>query len=310
MHWCLNPIFYDFYNDLYGVKEINSSFSRHLPFPGVYPWNIDNIPKYIGTFLFQAIGGIGSGIGHWVYDVMTICFLVCICCHFEYLNKALTDQGDNASILSGDLVVQQFKNKLRNCLIHHREILEFIEKLSKEMSLPLFIVCSQSTISLCLISLEVSTMKLDSSIESIMKASSLLEYWLGINIELSLYCYLGTKIQQLGLDIANAIYLCDWEQAVNLNGHKYDNSTNDDQKAITNINQMIQFSLMRAQKPIIFKGGLFYILSLETYKAVIIRIVHFSEITAWNDETLTARTAFPRWLMDQEDFPSKTALPS
>lgn len=31
---------------------------------------------------------------------------------------------------------------------------------------------------------------------------------------------------------------------------------------------MIQFSLMRAQKPIIFKGGLFYILSLETYKAV------------------------------------------
>lgn len=36
-----------------------------------------------------------------------------------------------------------------------------------------------------------------------MRASSLLEYWLGINIELSLYCYLGTKIQQLVSSLVN-----------------------------------------------------------------------------------------------------------
>lgn len=62
--------------------------------------------------------------------------------------------------------------------------------------------------------------------------------------------------------------MCDWEQAVNSNGNKNDNSDNDNREAKTNINQMIQFSLMRAQKPLIIKGGLFYTLSLETYKAV------------------------------------------
>lgn len=30
-----------------------------------------------------------------------------------------------------------------------------------------------------------------------MTLTSLFEYWVGINVQLSLYCYYGTKIQQL-----------------------------------------------------------------------------------------------------------------
>ncbi|KAK0160782.1 hypothetical protein PV328_008151 [Microctonus aethiopoides] len=235
IRWCLNPIFYDLYNDFHGVKEeINSSFFRHLPYPGIIPWEIDNIYKYISTFALQAIASLGSGLGHAIYEIMHFTIILWTCSHLEYLSEALTNQRDNEILLNDDLAVQKFKNKLRHCMIHHRELLEQVlfDKLTQIMSTPMFIICSQSTLALCLVSLEISTMKID------------------------------------GLNIADAIYMCDWEQAVNSNGNKYDNSDNDNREAKTNINQMIQFSLMRAQKPLIIKGGLFYTLSLETYKAL------------------------------------------
>ncbi|XP_053593490.1 uncharacterized protein LOC128667463 [Microplitis demolitor] len=68
-----------------------------------------------------------------------------------------------------------------------------------------------------------------------------------------------------GLKTADAIYSCNWERSMVNHKGKF----SDKHRQITvEINQMINFSLMRAQKPIFFNGGLFYILSLQTFKAI------------------------------------------
>lgn len=68
-----------------------------------------------------------------------------------------------------------------------------------------------------------------------------------------------------GLKTADAIYVCNWEQSM-VNYH--DEFIGDYRQIILEINHTITFSIMCAQKPIIINGGLFYVLSLQTFKAV------------------------------------------
>lgn len=68
---------------------------------------------------------------------------------------------------------------------------------------------------------------------------------------------------------ADAIYVCNWEQSM---VNYRDNFTGEHRDEILEINQMVKFSIMRAQKPIIINGGLFYVLSLQTFKAVSLKV--------------------------------------
>ncbi|XP_044583474.1 uncharacterized protein LOC123264296 isoform X3 [Cotesia glomerata] len=208
--WCLDPIMKDLYHDLYGQKIINSSFNRHLPYPGLFPWHVDNFSK-------------------------------------------------------GEVNVRKATTKLKMYLMHHREISEFVEKLKKVSSYPMFILCLDSTIALCLVSLEASAMKIDSSVECIMKIMNMGIYWIGIALQLFIFTFLASSIEELGLQTADAIYSCNWERSI----VEYRGEFTDAHKhVIVEVNQLITFSLMRAQKPIVFMGGKFYILSLQTFKAL------------------------------------------
>lgn len=95
LQWCINPVMYDIYNDFYRTDEINSTGLRHLPYPGTFPWQVNSIVKYIGTFTFQLTGGIGCAIGHAVYETLNITLLASACLQLDYLSDSLTDDKDN-----------------------------------------------------------------------------------------------------------------------------------------------------------------------------------------------------------------------
>ncbi|XP_044583472.1 uncharacterized protein LOC123264296 isoform X2 [Cotesia glomerata] len=263
--WCLDPIMKDLYHDLYGQKIINSSFNRHLPYPGLFPWHVDNFSKYVMTFGFQYVSAIAAALEIAGYDILNVILLVNVYYNLEHLNESLFKNTDNLSIVRGEVNVRKATTKLKMYLMHHREISEFVEKLKKVSSYPMFILCLDSTIALCLVSLEASAMKIDSSVECIMKIMNMGIYWIGIALQLFIFTFLASSIEELGLQTADAIYSCNWERSI----VEYRGEFTDAHKhVIVEVNQLITFSLMRAQKPIVFMGGKFYILSLQTFKAL------------------------------------------
>ncbi|XP_057326619.1 odorant receptor 2a-like isoform X2 [Microplitis mediator] len=267
IQWCMNPVVYDYYN-IYILGIVNRNYTRNLPYPGVYPWIIDSNYKYIMTFAFQLTSAISTSIEMATSDILNVIFLYNISFNIQLLNDTLIKEKDvllSLRFSNSDLAIKKFRKKLRNCLIHHQEILEFVDKLKNVSSYPIFLLCLDSTVALCLISLEVSTIEINSSIECIMKLMSMAEYWSGVTVELFLFSFLATKIEELGLKTADAIYSCNWEQSMVNHKGKF---SGQHRQITVEINQMINFSLMRAQKPILFNGGLFYILSLQTFKAL------------------------------------------
>lgn len=99
LQWCSNPLIYNFFNKIYGDKEVNSSIAFQLPYPGIFPWEINNNWKYIGSFLFQVISGFGTTIGHAIFEIHSITLLACGCMQLEYLHECLTNEKNNGLIL-------------------------------------------------------------------------------------------------------------------------------------------------------------------------------------------------------------------
>lgn len=95
--WCLNPILYDLYDDIHTEKMLNSSFNRHLPYPGLFPWNVDTLSKYIMTFSLQYISAIAAAIEIAGYDILNIILLINIYVNLQQLNKTLFEQANNLS---------------------------------------------------------------------------------------------------------------------------------------------------------------------------------------------------------------------
>nr|QNL15055.1 olfactory receptor 111 [Aulacocentrum confusum] len=162
IQWCLNPIFYDFYINIDNSRTINSTIYRHLPYPGTFPWNVDNFSKYLGTFTFQLIGGIGCAIGHSTFDILYTTLLACANLHLQILGDTLVDRDETTKIIiRNKLDIHKFYNKLKNCIVYHKTVLEFLDEFIRLSFWPMFIICFDTTVAVCLVSLEAATMKID-----------------------------------------------------------------------------------------------------------------------------------------------------
>ncbi|XP_063974757.1 odorant receptor 45b-like isoform X2 [Diachasmimorpha longicaudata] len=264
IQWCTNPVIYDFYEQYYDGKIIQSNAMRRLPYPGLFLWEINSISRYITSFVFQLWGGIGSTVGVAVFDVLTLTFMMYICVQLEYLKDTLTDKSIERKCVYNKIQIYELEKKLKNCVEHHSEILIFIIKLEKFTTGPMFVQCIGTITALCLISFEASTIQFNGSIEPIMKTIMMVEYWSSIVAELFLYCYIASKIGQLGMDVGQAVYASKWEQSYVAYSMDIESK-----RTISTITTIIQFSIMRAQRPILITGGGFYILCLPTFKALV-----------------------------------------
>ncbi|XP_063974760.1 uncharacterized protein LOC135161262 isoform X2 [Diachasmimorpha longicaudata] len=178
VQWCMNPIIYDLYNDLYGERSMNSTFDRHLPYPGCFPWKMKSLSIYIIYFTFQFVGGIGAGIGIGAYNILSITFIIYSCIHLEYLSETLSISEDRISSREIARKENAFDNKLKHCVQHHNQILEVFARTTTITSFPMLVQCLDTIINLCLVSLEASTTEIN------------------------------------GIQISDAFYHCNWEQYI------------------------------------------------------------------------------------------------
>ncbi|KAF7994465.1 hypothetical protein HCN44_003937 [Aphidius gifuensis] len=251
--YCADPMIQSYLINKYHGNN-NSTKIKNLPFPAWSPTNIDNDEKYIGYFFFQFIGGLGSAIGIGLFDVLSTNFMMYICTQLECLSDTLIHH--DKSLSNSRNPSKYLEIKLKNCSKHHREILE-VYKLYEDMaSLPGFFQCINNVIGLCLVSLTASVLDINSSTDCMLSVTSLIELWMGAAFELLVYCYYGTKIEELSLQVSQSFFSSGWEKI------NFDNNI----KTQKNIKNILTIGIIRAQKPIIITGGPFYNLNLPTFK--------------------------------------------
>nr|AXM05126.1 odorant receptor [Campoletis chlorideae] len=266
LHWCSNAIILEIKEEGFTKKTLTDAYNltrtRYLPYLGWRPWDISENTGYFCLFFVQFIGGLSSALGSITFDVFYIASLMIICAHLRYLNDSLTDVKDGVTFRSATMTLN-FELKLKYCVDHHNEILTFLNALEILASPAMFVQCFENIIVLCLVSLEASTVEVNTDLKTIIKLWSMVEYFLSVVAQLFVYCYYATEIRTLGLQIADSVYLSNWEQ-VTCSYTKCEAS-----HSTWRINFLIQMLILRSQKAILLTGGPFYVLSLETFKSIV-----------------------------------------
>ncbi|XP_044014852.1 odorant receptor 67c-like [Aphidius gifuensis] len=252
--WSTNPIIKDYYKNLYIHKnnDYNISLSRSYPVEIYLPIEVNSFKRYVMLYICNACAIVGAGIGMNSCDILCVFIMIFISAHLKYLNDCLIDIKDLKLIMSSNNPYDEFKKKLKNCIIYHQQILEVYRVYEDYSTRVLFVQCIENTVGLCLLSLRASTMKYSPSIDFWMPFTSLLEYSIGIAIELSVFCYFGTQLEELGLKVGDSFFSSYWERLPQLDTQK-----------------ILLFGIINAQKPILITGGPFYILNLPTFKTLI-----------------------------------------
>ncbi|XP_035744035.1 odorant receptor 13a-like [Vespa mandarinia] len=263
IHWCFNALIQKYYGQ---VKILNTSDNNvdidynSLPYITWQPWSIGTVKGYGYSFIIQLIGALTSTVGAACYDSLHICILMIICGQFRCLYFSLIE----IDTIVGVRTIEELEMKLRYCVDHHIAVLKISKDLENFGNLPMFVQCLENIIIICLLSFEMTVIEFKMDSESITKLLSLMEYFSALSVQLYIFCFYSTQIYSLSLQIADAVYACNWEMII------YDKieNTKKDKQLTMKVKHLILFLSLRAQKPIVMTGGPFYVLSLETFKSV------------------------------------------
>ncbi|XP_029159447.1 odorant receptor 13a-like [Nylanderia fulva] len=261
LHWCSNPLILGFWT-LKQMDSTNQTFIiRSLPYIGWYPFNTNNIHNYICLYLMQIIGGMSSAFGIVCFDCFYVTMLLIICAQFQYINTILTRINFDDNMPEAMFILER---KLKNGVNCQAEILQFLNTLQTFCGPIMFVQCVETLILICLVSFEASTIKIAMDMESIFKLWGLLEYFLAANIQLYFFCFSATRLEFLGLQIAQSVYFCGWELIIFKEGKdQSENLENNYRKQLKyrkSIGQLVQMIMLQTQRPIVLTGGPFYIL--------------------------------------------------
>ncbi|KAF7414922.1 hypothetical protein HZH68_003411 [Vespula germanica] len=263
LHWCFNALIQKYYGQMNNLNTNDSNANidyDSLPYITWQPWDIGTDKGYAYSFIIQLIGALTSTVGAACYDSLHICILMVICGQLRCLYFSLIEIDTIVDVRT----IEELERKLRYCVDHHRAVLKISKDLESFGNLPMFVQCLENIIIICLLSFEMSVIEIKTDSESMTKLLSLLEYFSALSVQLYIFCFYSTRIYSLGLQIADAVYACNWEITI------YDKieSTTKDKQLIMKVKHLILLLSLRAQKPIIMTGGPFYVLSLETFKSI------------------------------------------
>ncbi|XP_012260422.2 odorant receptor 13a-like isoform X1 [Athalia rosae] len=265
VHWCLNPFLVK-----WTLSRSNVSMPMNedaLPYSTWIPWDTSGTGAYVVTYLLECVGSQAAIIGSTAYDTFYITIMLMITAQLRYLNYFLanTGDGDPANVrteTTNKLTYPFLLEKLKRGKDHHNAILTFLTLFGHVTSPAMFAQCIGSTAVICLIVFEVSTVK---GTDGIIKIWSMVEYVAGNLLQIFFFCYFANKITELGLEVADSTYRCGWENMVF--AKSVDQKTRE--KGLKSVGFLIRDMSVRAQKPIRLSGGPFYVLSLETFLAML-----------------------------------------
>ncbi|XP_032684230.1 odorant receptor 4-like [Odontomachus brunneus] len=262
LQWCVAPLL----SGTYKIYLINDTFTdRDLPYIAWFPLDTQNIFNYILLYMVEAVGMLSCIVAIYCFDSFYVSMLIITSAQLRYINRTLTKTHLLENKRASEAVCM-LRKKLRNCVDCHVEIIEFLNKLQTFASPIMFIQCIETTIVVCFLSFEASAIKLTMDEENLLVLINLLLYFIAISVQLGFFCFFATQITHLTSLIPISIHSCGWEVAIF--DQKEESNTNKQFKS-SDIHILAQMIIVQAQKPIILTGGPFYVLSMETFRAVI-----------------------------------------
>ncbi|XP_044013872.1 odorant receptor 9a-like [Aphidius gifuensis] len=209
VHWCLGPLISDAYKNFIINDNNNENISLSRSYPSVMVAPFEITNK-------------------WRYIAL-------------YLFETFGILSSGIGLSCCDILFVTILIHIRGHLLH-----EAYEDYSNGA---MFAQCIENVVALCIVSLQVSILPFTTNLDSILELSSIIEYTIGIALELFVYCYLGTQIEELGLEVGDSLFSSNWEQF--------------------EIYKILTFTIMRTQEPILITGGPFYIMNLATFKNLV-----------------------------------------
>ncbi|RZB39074.1 7tm 6 domain containing protein [Asbolus verrucosus] len=217
-----------------------------LPLPAWYPYDTRSSPQYELTYLHQFVAITCLCMVTVNIDSLIAALNMYVGAQFDILCDDLrhfNETGENVSI--------NFNEKLKKCIQHHREILQFAQYTNDFYNWLIFVEFFVGGISIGLAMFQLTLVVPFSS-----EFHSFITYVYAISVQTFMYCWFGNEIELKSTKLPYAVFESDW---IGLP---------------SDIRKKMIIFLLRTHKPLKMSAfGLFY-LSLETF----VRILR----TAWS----------------------------
>ncbi|RZC42852.1 7tm 6 domain containing protein, partial [Asbolus verrucosus] len=217
-----------------------------LPFLAWYPYNTKTSPQFELTYLHQFVAVTTISITNISIDSLIAALNMYIGAQFEILCDDLRNFYD-----AGKDSRDEVKERLKNCVHHHREILKFAQNANKFYNMTILEEFFAGAICIGLSMFQLTVVPPFSS-----EFHSFISYANAISVQVFMYCWFGNEIELKSTKLPYAIFESDWTSLPQ------------------EVKQEMIIFLIRTQRPLKMSAfGLFY-LSLETF----VRILR----TAWS----------------------------
>ncbi|KAJ8937123.1 hypothetical protein NQ318_012981 [Aromia moschata] len=249
----------------WGLYPFTERGELFLPLAGWYPFDTSTTPAFEITFVFQFIGSIVNALSNISVDTLMSGLIMVVCAQLSILNDSLKnmrkyaeDELREAGTQEGELSLKlqgRMDEKLIECVVHHRYILEFSNELTflfTNSILGQFVV---SVVIICITLLEITLLPWGS-----LKFFSLILYQFCMLLEIFLLCYYGNEV------IIQVNRLNKYLNSTELTKFAYFSDWTD---CSIKFKRNLVIFMTRSQMPLKLYAGGFFTLSLETFVKVL-----------------------------------------
>ncbi|PSN39644.1 Odorant receptor 76 [Blattella germanica] len=208
---------------------------KFLPF-GDWPFvDTRDSPAYELVYFLQATGAIVHAWAHAATDVLFLAISTLVCGQLEILILTLSKVGKSNNY-----------KEFSSCIRHHQQILSIAEVINDIYSPIMLVQFFNTMMALCTFAFEAS--KMEGGGNQIWVQA---DFFIATALQVYLFCSVGSRLTTLSLEVADSCYESDW-----VNKPKF-------------WKKSVEIVIMRAQKPLKLVGGPFYVISKETFLALI-----------------------------------------
>nr|UTQ11400.1 odorant receptor 27 [Holotrichia oblita] len=231
-------------------------YNQKLPYYSLVPFDQTSSKlAYIKAVVYQCLALLSCGYITVGLDMMFVAIMSLTNAHFILLKNAFRRIGvvriERLNITSTICIEQSTilrracENELNKCIKHLQMLIRICQSLENIYSPVVLMQVLISLVVLCTCLYQVSSIPFGAKL-----LGNDLAYLLAIEIQVVVYCYVGSKLTHSALDIPSAIYESNWLTA-----------------SLTYKKTMI-ITMMRMQKPIHITIGKFSPLTLNTFLSI------------------------------------------
>uniref|UniRef100_A0A310S9J6 Odorant receptor n=1 Tax=Chrysomela lapponica TaxID=153811 RepID=A0A310S9J6_CHRLA len=250
----------------WAISPFTDEDGPYLPIAAWVPFEPSKGTIYFEiVFAYEILATIVGGITDMSADCLIAGFLIVVCAQLKILNNSLSNirqlslQEERSGLLvhdsdddSNEPEIMWMKlqavmdDKLVECVVHHRCVLEFAEELTSLFSYSILGQFVVSVIIICTTLFEITMVSFMS-----VKFFSLILYQYCMLMEIFILCYFGNEVILESNKLTNSAYHCNWRPCS------------------MHFKENLLFFMTRSQRVLKLYAGGFFTLSLDTFVRIL-----------------------------------------